>query len=374
VLHLLLFFYCHDSARQPLHIRTTHSPSATFPPAGLRPLVAVSCAFGNSFTLPAVFFFTLLPAPLADRALGYAALFLLAWSPAMWSVGLALVGGGGPMGKKKEGVVAAAAAEVAGDLLQRGGGDGASKGSILAGRLREFVGNALSPPTAAILAGVVVGLTPLAAVLFPHTAEAAVSIAAAAAPHVADLPLELGLLRSVAHAAVAVIELLASATLAMQTVVLAASLLQRNEAGDDGGTSTSSSTINSSKGGGMAALRSALRTLIPASAAEGRALAVIAAARFLIVPAATVLALHVAISVDPGGLLASNPLLTFVLAVEAVMPSAQNLIILLQLRESTRSSAPGFAKMLLRLYAYAVIPVTLWVTGLATWLNIPILR
>jgi hypothetical protein len=56
-------------------------------------MVPASAAFGNSFTLPAVFLTTLLPKPLADKALGYAALFLLAWSPCLWSIGLALVEG-----------------------------------------------------------------------------------------------------------------------------------------------------------------------------------------------------------------------------------------------------------------------------------------
>lgn len=44
--------------------------------------------------LPAVFFMTLLPPALADRALGYAAIFLLAWSPALWSLGYSMVTGG----------------------------------------------------------------------------------------------------------------------------------------------------------------------------------------------------------------------------------------------------------------------------------------
>jgi len=59
--------------------------------AGPWQMVAPSAAFGNSFTLPAIFFATLLPGAMADRALGYAALFLLAWSPCLWTIGPALV-------------------------------------------------------------------------------------------------------------------------------------------------------------------------------------------------------------------------------------------------------------------------------------------
>lgn len=53
---------------------------------------------------------------------------------------------------------------------------------------------------------------------------------------------------------------------------------------------------------------------------------------------------------------------------------AQNLIILLQLSERTQGMAPGFARMLLKLYFYAILPVTLWVTSFATNLAIPVLR
>lgn len=52
----------------------------------------------------------------------------------------------------------------------------------------------------------------------------------------------------------------------------------------------------------------------------------------------------------------------------------QNLIILLQLSESTQALAPSFARMLLKLYIYAILPVTLWVTAFATNLGIPVLR
>lgn len=52
----------------------------------------------------------------------------------------------------------------------------------------------------------------------------------------------------------------------------------------------------------------------------------------------------------------------------------QNLIILLQLSERTQGMAPGFARMLLKLYFYAILPVTLWVTSFATNLGVPVLR
>jgi hypothetical protein len=48
------------------------------------------------------------------------------------------------------------------------------------------------------------------------------------------------------------------------------------------------------------------------------------------------------------------------------MPSAQNLVLLMQLRTSTQPLAPRMAVLLLRLYAFAIIPVTFWMTVFAS--------
>jgi len=58
---------------------------------GLKGLITAACAFQNSFTLPAVFLLSLLPATVADRAVAYLGLYLLAWSPCLWSFGLYLI-------------------------------------------------------------------------------------------------------------------------------------------------------------------------------------------------------------------------------------------------------------------------------------------
>lgn len=49
-------------------------------------------------------------------------------------------------------------------------------------------------------------------------------------------------------------------------------------------------------------------------------------------------------------------------AVQSAMPSAQNLVLLMQLRKSTQPLAPRMAALLLRIYAVAIIPVTAWIT------------
>lgn len=54
------------------------------------------------------------------------------------------------------------------------------------------------------------------------------------------------------------------------------------------------------------------------------------------------------------------------------MPPAQNLAVLVNLRSSTRFLAPKLAKLLLRLYVVAVIPVTLWVSVFVARMPVPL--
>ncbi len=57
----------------------------TYP--GTRELTVAACTFGNTLTLPLVFMMSLLPGAAFDRAVGYTALFLVGWSPLLWSLG-----------------------------------------------------------------------------------------------------------------------------------------------------------------------------------------------------------------------------------------------------------------------------------------------
>ena len=60
-------------------------------------MTAAACAFGNTLTLPLVFLAALLPAAAYERAVGYTALFLMGWSPLLWSVGYQLLGSAGDL-------------------------------------------------------------------------------------------------------------------------------------------------------------------------------------------------------------------------------------------------------------------------------------
>ena len=74
---------------------------------GTRQLVMSCCAFGNSLTLPLVFLLALLPGPAADRATGYLALFMMGWSPMLWSFGLQLLGRSMPASQPGSALVSA---------------------------------------------------------------------------------------------------------------------------------------------------------------------------------------------------------------------------------------------------------------------------
>jgi hypothetical protein len=54
------------------------------------------------------------------------------------------------------------------------------------------------------------------------------------------------------------------------------------------------------------------------------------------------------------------------------MPSAQNLVVVLQLRAATQPLAPRMAALLLRLYALSVLPVGLWVSFFVSRLRVPL--
>lgn len=329
-------------------------------------MVASSAAFGNSFTLvrgagismteaicwmdhplpspsllpsplvqPAIFFATLLPPALADRALGYAALFLLAWSPCLWSFGLSLVGGRPPsqqqqqqqldLEQQQQGPAEAWQQEGSGSgsIEQRqpwrfgwrhppvvdvtpGSGDAASTQALpappswvewLAGhpatkRALQLGSQVLNPPVLAILAGVVAGFSPLGRALLLVASNGG-------GGGVAALPPELGLLHSCTKAALEVVELLAAGTLAIQTLVLAASLLQQPEApATPAALAASVGPAAAATAAGAAGLHrrswlsAAKQALLPENAAEARALAVLVLTRFLLVPLATIAALQ----------------------------------------------------------------------------------
>lgn len=348
---------------------------------GMKELATVSCAFGNSFTLPAVFFLTLLPSAAANKALGYAALFLLTWSPCLWTFGLSLVHGN--VGIASSSVVGSTTKAADSSLnINNNTKQKKKTGEEGVTALKNFFQSTLNPPVVSILLGILVAATPLGSSLFPSSSTGSVISRSA---FIDNMP---GVARGALKAIAEVISMMSEGTLPLQTLVLAASLLQKPEQPEQEVESLNTqgetilaidinnSTSNNNKFSVLSYLSSAIKAikplLLPSSGEEARALAIISLTRFLLLPLATATALYWATQLGWLGPAGVDPVLLFVILVQSVMPSAQNLIIVLQLSDQTRSSAPVYAKMLLKLYAAAIVPVTLWVTAFASNLKVPL--
>ena len=272
----------------------------------LKSIVKAASGFGNSITLPLIFFSTLLPGAQYDRAAGYTAMFLIGWSPALWSLGYKMF-----VASEDD----ASGAEAPSSPLA------AAWQSVVS--LKKY----LNPPMWGVIAGVVIGLSPLANVFFPSK------------EFMGALPTIGKILVSLPKGAMELIGLMGSSTLAVQTLVLAASLIPADE----------------DKKVDMREL------LMPASKQEIGVLFITMLVRFVVTP---LVGLGLLLLFRNLSWLPEDPICYLVLLVQAVMPSAQNLVLLMQLQASTRPLAPLMAKLLLQIYLLAVIPLALWMGAL----------
>ena len=330
-------------------------------------LVVAASAFGNSVTLPLLFLTQLLPAAEAARAAGLCALFMVGWSPLLWSAGWRVLA---PPGCDERPAAAGApppppAPRARAPLLLPYPA-GASRGARLSDaarvawrRLAEraevlaaTLAAALNPPLIGVLLGVAVGATPLSALMLPGTAAAA---AAATGVALRPPPLELALFAAAARCCADAAALLGDAALPVGTLVLATALSPPTQpaASDVEVLSAGEQAASSSMGVGIGDASASLM------AGGARGAAVAAAVRLLLLPAACV-ALGAAAS--RAGLLPADPALRLVLLAQSAMPSAQNLVLLLALRRGTAAAAPHFAAQLLRQYALAALPVAAWMS------------
>jgi len=299
---------------------------------GFKSLVAVAGAFQNSFTLPAVFLLSLLPGAVADRAVAYLGLYLLAWSPCLWSFGLYTI----QKGYRDESAGAGAGA----------GGENDGGGKF---RLKDVLKNTLNPPVVAVFVAAALGLTPVGKALFGLGVQSA------------TLPFELSILYYVFQNVYDVVQMLGEGTLPIQTLVLAASLLDKGGKKDveekagvfdfarDGATPgealVSSLSLSPSARASSAPPFSVFKSVVGFfrgdSVVESRALAILATIRFVLMPTSAILVYKLCSRVPLFAPILADPILMFVLAVQAVMPSAQNLLIALQLSPLTQGAAGG---------------------------------
>lgn len=120
---------------------------------------------------------------------------------------------------------------------------------------------------------------------------------------------------------------------------------------------------------GRFSLKRLLKVILPRDALEARVLTTVAVVRLILMPLASMLLITALAS---AGILPKDPVCQLALMVEGAMPSAQNLVLLMQLRESTQPLAPRTAQLLLQLYTIAVIPITFWMTVFVGRLPVPL--
>ena len=318
------------------------------------------CAFGNTFTLPIVFLVEVLGAAFGDRVAGYVALYLIGWSPALWTAGYLLITG-------------AAGAD-------------ATRPKKSARETVAFIAKEVcNPPMIGICLGVLIGCTPLRHVLIGNT-TGSIDLTS-------GIPLELGVAFAAARCAFELAALVGGAALPVQTLILASSFVKpkpgeakdttdenatrpmmdaydddvskrrgpRAEVSETFGvrfTRTASGAVAGVSKKFVAAARAAFAV---DDAADVRALLVASSVRFLLLPLVGVLR-SLALRAANSPWYPSDPVVAMVGLTMSAMPPAQNMVLLTNLNERTRHLAPRVGGLLVRMYVLAVVPCTVWLT------------
>ena len=102
-----------------------------------------------------------------------------------------------------------------------------------------------------------------------------------------------------------------------------------------------------------------LRAILPQDPVEKRVLGTVGFVRLVLMPMASMAIVGALAAL---GALPDDPICRLVLLVEGSMPTAQNLVLLMNLNENTQPLASRTGKLLLRLYPIAILPVTFWMT------------
>lgn len=277
-------------------------------------LIITASAFGNSLTLPLVFLTTLFQGDVTslDAAIARTALVQITWYPLVWSVGYKGLLGSPEIiqrGAERNATLSAAVANRVGARVPP------ANAVSIQRRLQIFIARAwavvqtwINPPLTGVAAGVAVGASGAAARLLGFGDGGG------------PLPIELAIVSAAARCVVDVVQILASAALACQAIVLGASLAQE-----------------------------------ASGAAPLKAVAIVSAVRFVALPLLVLLIVQWVRWVAPWCL---DPMAAFVLCVQSVMPPAQSLAVMAQLGDEGQEMT---SQLLLRVYCVAVIPVALWV-------------
>ena len=281
------------------------------------------------------------------RIAGYIALYLIGWSPALWTFGYLLLTGGGEKGKES------------GDVS----GIRGSKWSSVFATCRKIIRELINPPLVGICLGTLIGVTPLRHVLIGGTASSI-------APD--QLPAELALIAAVAKALFELGVLIGGAALPGQTLVLASSFVKIPSPQEAEANATRKQNqlllCDSATHPQTTTLAVKARELVERAASlfkmgesDLRALLIAGVTRFAILPAIGVVG-FIALRLVNSPWYPTDPIVALVVLTMICMPSAQNLVLLVNLREETRHLAPRLAGLLLRMYVLAIPFVTVWLT------------
>ena len=112
-----------------------------------------------------------------------------------------------------------------------------------------------------------------------------------------------------------------------------------------------------------------LRAILPRDPIERRVLGTVGFVRLALMPIAS---LAIVGALTALGVLPDDPICRLVLLVEGSMPTAQNLVLLMNLNENTQPLAGRTGKLLLRLYPLAILPVTVWMTFFVQRMPVPL--
>jgi len=325
-----------------------------------------ACAFGNTFTLPLVFLTEVLGAANADVIAGYIALYLVGWTPLLWTVGFLIIAG-----------------PATSDAILEEKNPVKRFGLQIQETGKRIVNELANPPFLAMVLGVIIGTNaPLREFLVPGAKALAVS---ASSGNVATAPLEFSFIAGVAKAIYELAVNIGAAALPMQMLVLAASLVKVkkedlieqeviNDAADDDIFRANASLAKDDASWITGKTKASfliekateivnnIRKGLVMDAPDFKALCVACVTRFVVLPIVCVSGFLALKNFFPH-LIPNDKIAQMVLLTMSCMPAAQNLVVLAQLRDETRVFAPQLAGLMLRQYIFGILPCTLWITA-----------
>ncbi|KAI5066294.1 hypothetical protein GOP47_0018918 [Adiantum capillus-veneris] len=288
-------------------------------------LLTAASAFGNTITLPLVFLSGMLSQSDYSTAAGYLALYTVGWSPCLWTLGYL--------------------------ILSSTSGPSEPVGSDQCLSLHNLIvwgKRFMNPPLYGVLIGLLIGATPLSYLCIPAKHKLLLLNASQSSnPLVSFYSMIATILQPILEGA----RLLGSATVPLQTIVLASTLA--STIGSDHDRTERLVPTESETTAAMLERSTTKRTML-----DEKAFWALSIIRLLIMPCISLTLLK---AIQHHRWLPTDALSSLVLLVLSAMPTAQNLVVMAQLRSTTRPFAGVLANILARQYLLAVVSLTIWI-------------